>query len=554
MWSLLLGILLLGGALAPGYVLSYDMVWVPDLALTAEAWGTGSALPRAVPSDAVVAVLDEIVPGALLQKVVLLGSLVVAGAGASALVDGASVAVRLVAASLMVWNPFVVERLVIGHWPVLLGYAVLPWVLVVCRRWSPQSRVWPPGSLPVLLVGGSLSASTGVATGVAALAGGWRRGRTGSNLVLVAMVVAANSPWLVAGLLHSADATSASQAARLFATSDEGLLPGPLAAITLGGIWNAEVVPGTRLGFLAVVGLVLMAALAAFGWAAHRRTPIKGASSLVVCWVVGVGVAVVSWAAPDAIGWLAATLPGGGLLRDGARLLALAAPLTVVLVARGAEALLALAPDRATRVLVAGLLTATPVALLPDAALGSAGRLQAVHYPSVLSDVRAAVQAAPAGDVVVLPFASYRAPEWNGRHKVLDPLPRFLGRAAVINDVLYVDGMPLPGEDPRAASVAEALSRPTAGSRAAALGELGVSVVVSERLPGLASPAVAGRTTFDQGDFLVVEIEQDVRVDAEPSSWVAAMGVAWTVWLALLVSGTSARAVMLFRKNRNTAQ
>ena len=49
------------------------MVWVPDLALRASCLGLGTALPRAVPSDAVVAVLDEVVPAMLLQKAVLSG-------------------------------------------------------------------------------------------------------------------------------------------------------------------------------------------------------------------------------------------------------------------------------------------------------------------------------------------------------------------------------------------------------------------------------------------------------------------------------------------------
>ena len=41
---------------------------LPDL--RADTLGLGSALPRAVPSDAVVAVLDDVVPAVLLQKLV----------------------------------------------------------------------------------------------------------------------------------------------------------------------------------------------------------------------------------------------------------------------------------------------------------------------------------------------------------------------------------------------------------------------------------------------------------------------------------------------------
>lgn len=541
LWSLLLAALMLGGALGPGYVLSYDMVWVPDLALTPDVWGVGTALPRAVPSDAVVALIDTVVPGMLLQKLVLLGSLVAAGAGAAALVDRPSVGLgaRLLASSLMVWNPFVIERLVIGHWPVLVGYAVLPWLLVVCRRWQVGDRL--PAGLPVLLLLGSLSASTGVATTVAALASGWRRRSGRRNTVLATLCVVANLPWLVAGLLHSADATSASAGARVFAASSEGPLPGPLAAVSLGGIWNSEVVPPTRLGFLAVVSLVVLVALASIGWLAHRRTPIEGVGALAACWVVGVGLAVVSWSAPGAVGWVSAHVPGGGLLRDGSRLLALAAPLPVVLIARGGESLLDRAPDRATRVLVAGMMALVPVALMPDAAFGSAGRLDAVDYPATLADGRAAVQDAPAGDVVLLPFTSYRAPDFNDGHKVLDPLPRYLGRRSVANDELYVDGRPIAGEDPRAAEVGAALALGSADERAAALAALGVSVVVTEQIPGQDAPEIAGETTLSASGITVVEVAGDVRANEVSRGWITAMALAWVSWSSLLVVGVLGR-------------
>ena len=138
---------LLGPALGPGAVLTYDMVWVPDLALLRDTLGLGSGLPRAVPSDAVVAALDEIVPGLLLQKVVLLGALVAAGTGAARLVRAPLVA-RVAVVVLVEWNAFVVERLLIGHWPVLLGYGLLPWLLVLARRWR-EDDAPPPAAAGV---------------------------------------------------------------------------------------------------------------------------------------------------------------------------------------------------------------------------------------------------------------------------------------------------------------------------------------------------------------------------------------------------------------------
>ena len=69
-------VLMLGGALGPGYVLSYDMVWVPDLARDADVWGVGTALPRAVPSDAVVACSTRSSRGCCCRSWCCCGSLV----------------------------------------------------------------------------------------------------------------------------------------------------------------------------------------------------------------------------------------------------------------------------------------------------------------------------------------------------------------------------------------------------------------------------------------------------------------------------------------------
>src|SRR3546814_16768062 len=96
----------------------------------------------------------------LLQKLVLLMGLVAAGAGAARLVGGA-IGVRLVAVSVMVWNPFVVERLVLGNWPVLVGYAVLPWLVIAPRR-ARSPVPWPALLLLVSLAG--LTSGAGLLT------------------------------------------------------------------------------------------------------------------------------------------------------------------------------------------------------------------------------------------------------------------------------------------------------------------------------------------------------------------------------------------------------
>src|SRR2546429_2251757 len=125
--GLCLGLLALGPGLRRGFLLSYDMVFVPRMPFGAAL--PGLAPPRAVPSDLVVAVASRIVPGDIVQKLVLLAIFVLACAGAAALLDREPLLARLGGAVFYGWNPYVGERLIIGQWALLLGYAGLPRVL-----------------------------------------------------------------------------------------------------------------------------------------------------------------------------------------------------------------------------------------------------------------------------------------------------------------------------------------------------------------------------------------------------------------------------------------
>ena len=548
-WSVVLAIGLLGPALGAGYVLSYDMVWVPDLAVTSDVWGLGSALPRAVPSDAVVALLDEVVPGAWLQKVVLVASLVGAGVGGARLVasyvDG-RLLVRLLAVALWQWNPFVVERLVIGHWPVLLAYAVLPWILLLARRWRDEQRL--PVALLVLVPVGSLSASAALATAVVVIVAATGRRRTRAVMALLA---AASAPWVVAGLVHAGDATTDAAGASVFALGGEGSVPAPLAALTLGGIWNVDVVPDSRLGPLGWVTLVVLAALAAVGarrW--WRSTPRRDRRVLLACWGVGYGAGLVTWAVPDVLGTLGAVVPGLGLLRDGGRLLLLCTPLLVVLVAHGAAVVVDRLPRSPLALVGAGLaLALLPLALLPDAGWGASGRLRAVDYPAswtsvctVLAGLGSSEGDGPSvrGDALVLPASSFRAPVWNGGRTVLDPLGRFLTVEAVSDDSLVVGGARIAGEDPRSRAAQEALTAPTPEQRSVGLARLGIGLVVvdEEAAAQLDDPApeVAGTPVLGGGDELSVTVLDDVRPEATSTSRLVAVSMGWAAFGGLLLA------------------
>ena len=201
--------------------------------------------------------------------------------------------------------------------------------------------------------------------------------------------------------------------------------------------------------------------------------------------------------------------PGGGLLRDGQKLLAPAA-LVVALAAGHAVGRLARVPRTAPW---AVLLAVLPVLALPALAWGVGGRLAAADYPADWMGLRAAVHQAPPGEVAALPWGTYRRLDWAGDRVVLDPLPRLLDRRTLTDDALPLSTVTVRGEDPRAARVTAGLA---AGDRLPdVLRAAGVRYAVVHRTqPGAAATerALAGLPVrFSSADLLLVELPGDHR-------------------------------------------
>jgi hypothetical protein len=242
---------------------------------------------------------------------------------------------------------------------------------------------------------------------------------------------------------------------------------------------------------------------------------------------------LLTWALPGGVGWFASHTPGGGVVRDGARMLVLAAPAVATLVGAGVAAVAARVEAGPPRRLVGAGLVLLPVLLMVDASWGMGGRLAAVTYPDSYETMRSAVSAGPPGDVLVLPFTSFRRPEWNHSHVVLDPVGRYQPRNYLASDVLVVGGRAIPGEDPRVARASEALALSTPAERSGALAELGISIVVTDRSALGPAPEVAGRLLTPTGaEVTAVALEGQVRERPVPSGWYLALGVAWGCFVA----------------------
>jgi hypothetical protein len=480
-WCVVLTAVVLGPLARRGYVLSYDMVAVPDQALLPSSAGLSSAMPRAVPLDAAVALADSVLTGQVLQKLALAAVVLGAALGAGLALPKVRTGTRLVAASVYVWNAYVFERLVIGHWPTLVAYAALPWLLILGRRVRQgRTTALAPGLLLVAL--GSLTPTGGLLAaalfGALVLAPGGRHSRLARIGGAVA-VLALQAPWVVPSVLRPDPAVSDPAGVAAFgadADSPLGLLG---SVLTLGGIWNEGAVPGSRALPSALALTAVLLVLAVIGATELRRhlgrAELAALSGLAVAGLV-VALSSALPGGDSVLEWLVSEVPGGGLIRDGQKFLAWYALLVALAAAAGAARLARAVVNRHTAVAVTLVAALVPVAALPDLAWGAAGRLQPSSYPAEWTDIRATlqeqgVQDGDHGDLVVLPYQPFRRFPWAGDRTVLDPAPRFLGVEAVVPDALPVGDAVIAGEDRRAAEVAAALDAgPDAVSELAALG------------------------------------------------------------------------------------
>jgi hypothetical protein len=524
-----LGLLAIGPALAPGYVLSYDMVFLPHAPLSAAAIGLSGGPPRAVPSDAVIAALSAVIPADLLQKVILVAIFAASCAGAAWLLGrcaeragrAAPLLARLAAGVFYAWNPFVAERLIIGHWALLLGYAALPWV--VAAAWT-AGPTWPrwAGRLAATLIPAAIGGYAAV--GISALAAvpaalARRSGSPGTGAgpgtgvargrrlaVTAGLLVAASLPWLIPSLLIAVHTDPAG--ADAFAARPDTPFGGAVSLLMLGGSWNAQVVPRGYGGpGSAAWLLVVLAALAGYLVLGARK---RAAPGLGVGAVAGLAAGAIGLTGPSraVLRHLIAAWPGFGVLRDGQQFIAPLALAEAIGLGLGVAWLLTAmartlqpAPGppgcdgaRTAATALAVMAVLAPVLLLPGLAWGAAGRLHATAYPADWLATRRLVDADPRpGSVALLPWAAYRHLAWNDGEAGLDPWTKLLRRPVIWNDALQVGALTVAAEDAPARRLTPAMTG--TGPLTGPLRAAGVRYVIVDAGPLLAATAEAGRGT-----------------------------------------------------------
>ncbi|WP_137723903.1 hypothetical protein [Prescottella subtropica] len=545
LYSLTLTVVILGPLLGPGYLLLRDAVSTPRSYVTDTALGVADAAARAVPQDWLIASLSTVVDGGIVVKTILVGALWLAGWGAArmtaVMLPGAGLGPQLVASTVTLWNPYVAERLLQGHWSLLTGYAALPWIVcaaVAIRRGRPGG--WWALALSLaaaaLTPTGALLAAVLAAALLVRLFGSWdyRKGARAACCLLLA-----SAPWLTVSLLAAgggAGATSDPAGVAAFAARAEPGL-GTLGSVAgLGGIWNADAVPGSRTSWWALVGTVLLLAVVACGlpalWRRRRHPVIATLGVLAALAVLLPALGATGWGL-TAGEWAVGQVPGAGLLRDTQKWVALAVPLYALAAAAGARAVTARTARPAASPVAA---IAVVLVALPDLVWGVGGALRPVHYPTSWQRVAETLSATDgSGDVAVLPAGMFRIFPYGGDAPVLDPAPRMLPVDVLQTGQLVVgQASAVAGEGARASRVEQLL---LAGSSPRDLADEHVGWVLVERTtPG---PIGESQRTLDRlekawgDDELALYRVPDATHAPPPTRWPAV--VAHLVWAGMLV-------------------
>jgi len=541
---LLLALLVVAPLLGPGYLLLRDAVSTPQSYLSNAALGL-TAAPRATPQDFAIALASHLIDGGIVVKALLVLGLWLGGWGAARLVaaalPSAGLGGQFVAITLAIWNPYVAERLLQGHWSLLVGYGCLPWVAAAMLTLRSEGGTGLSGFFALafwvavagLTPTGLILAATVALACVAVPGAGRPRWLCAATALSVALVAAL--PWLTASAVGSS-LTSHPAANTLgvnaFAPRAEPGL-GTLASLaSLGGIWNGEALPGSRTTLFAMSSAIVLLSVVVTGLPTALRRPAVVPLLALSAVSVVLPAALATGPGLHVLGAVIDTVPGLGVLRDGQKWVALAVPGYTL---AGAGAVVTL--RHRVRPAVTALACCLALLLvLPDLAWGVWGKIQPVQYPPGWAAVATAINRQP-GMVAVLPAGTMRRFSWSGPAPVLDPLPRWVRADVLTTGDLAISGVTIPGEGNRARAVQQLL---LAGPAPSALAPAGLAWLVVES-DSAGDMGAAARTqdtltpVYRDNEFALYRIGGQT-VGATPAQRRAAV-LAHLGWLAMLMVG-----------------
>ena len=262
-----------------------DWVVVPHPALSPDNFGTGDLPARNAPQDGVLALWGILAPAPWLCLILMTVALL---AGVRAAWRGPNPALALL---VFICNPLVIERLLQGHWSLVICIWLLPAIAhsALTQRPSLWAYLWLASITPTGCILAALTAWI--------CQGQLRNWRT----PLAALALSA--PWLIPTLLNHP--TSPPTDAFILRSQIHAPAGELLTALGMRGIWNTDAV---------AAGLPIASALLTIIILAHLRPRDVITRKLLLLAAIGIA---------------AALIPGPWILRDSTKMLALATPLLI---------------------------------------------------------------------------------------------------------------------------------------------------------------------------------------------------------------------------------
>lgn len=444
-----LAIIILLPALLPGYIFTLDMVFSPHVSWPVEITST-------YPLDALLWLLQHLLPGDVVQKIVLLAILVLAGAGMHLLVKELSPEKRVFGWQLAPYfagvfyaiNPFIYARLMAGQWLVLLGYALLPFLLRALFRLLTEPT-WRRAAISALLAAAVVAVSVhfiGIVVVIfilffiASIGKFWRQravlGRFARCLGAAGILtVVLSSYWLLPALFDSQNPISETSIRAGDAEfSAYATHSGPLGAVgevlRLQGFWTEarqlfalpqEVMP--LWGVLALLLWLLVIAGGVRAWKTNRPVAIV---------MIGSIVAGVILAASPLIQWLSQVVPLLGGYREPHKFAVLVVVGYAVL---GGFGVAWLAGKRRGRHWAIGCL-ALPLLITPTMLWAGGGQLRPQDYPAQWYALNTRLKdiVDDGESVLFLPWHMYAPYSFTGERIIANPADVFFEVPVIISD------------------------------------------------------------------------------------------------------------------------
>lgn len=473
---LLLAFVILGPLWLPGYIFTMDMVFAPHPPIPTEP-------SASLPFYFALHYLSYLIPGDVLQKLLLFGILLAAGVGMDRLLRQVFAEKlsrwAIVAASLFyMTSAFVYERLMMGQWAVVAGYALLPFVVTALLRFlqTPTWRRlwWLVGWALLLAIMSIHTLIPAALLGVLIVFSKWREWRQylGKLAIGLGTFLILSSYWLVPTLLNTntiGAALRASGDGQAFATHG-----GIVSLLRLQGMWaeayglfplpqDVTIVPGiwqTAIWVVVGIGFVTL-------WRRRRRLALLSLTLIVAsCLIALVGL--------------------GDIYREPHKIMVLAALAMAVLGAVGVDtALRRLERTKPSLVPAAGLLASVvPLFLAAGMLWGFWGQLSVRAYPAEWYALQQQLQKLPNDKpALFVPWHLYQRYSFSPRI-VANPAPSFFeGRRVIVNnDPEFTTSQPLR-HDPLVSTIDRLLAEksPTIATQ---LRQLGVGSIIFAQEPG----------------------------------------------------------------------